>query len=466
MKKRVSKLLCCLLTVLFIFTGCTVIVSPEDTTAVSESTTRRQEETTDNNKVTISKEVSDLAQDTKEEVKSGNSVDTSEVVEGSSSSESKIEDEQAIEQDAKVEQEDISYDGTNSGKGLKLLGACTGLTYYNQGDRRWGYLPYTTTGSRSQTIKSSGCGPTSAAMVVSSSKGAILPSTMANLFVDNGYRTKNNGTAWSVWSFVADYFDFKEYYTTSSTNKMLNYLKTDKDKDGVADYFVVASCGSGLFTTGGHYIVLVADDSGTITVYDPYLYSGKFNTASRRAARVKVSGNSAYVTESKFKTYGNTKNYWIFSNDHKTSKKKSKKNTSNVSYTKYVSTSSQSLNVRTSPNGSIKTTIKKGTKVKVTKVSGGWSHISSPVKGWIASQYLSSTKVVTKKKVNYKTKVGQSYRLSSDTNLYQKGSLTGTVYHYKKLTQVKVVSHYSSTVDKVKVVKTGRVAYVKVNRLK
>ena len=55
--------------------------------------------------------------------------------------------------------------------------------------------------------------------------------------------------------------------------------------------------------------------SGTITVYDPYLYSGKFDTASRRAAGVVVSGNSAYVTETAFKQYANYRNFWIFSND-------------------------------------------------------------------------------------------------------------------------------------------------------
>ena len=55
----------------------------------------------------------------------------------------------------------------------------------------------------------------------------------------------------------------------------MNYLKTDEDDDGNADYYIIASCGSGLFTTGGHYIVLVANNDGTITVYDPYLYSRK-----------------------------------------------------------------------------------------------------------------------------------------------------------------------------------------------
>lgn len=85
-------------------------------------------------------------------------------------------------------------------------------------------------------------GPTAAAMVVSSSKGAILPTTMANLAVDNGYRTAGNGTAWSYFSFVADYFDFDAYYTTSNFDTAMNYLKTDNDNDGNADYYVIVSC--------------------------------------------------------------------------------------------------------------------------------------------------------------------------------------------------------------------------------
>lgn len=127
-------------------------------------------------------------------------------------------------------------------------------------------------------------GPTSAAMVVSSSKGAILPTTMASLFVSNGYRTANNGTAWSAYSFVADYFDFDEYYTTSNFDTAMSYL-TQKDENGNSKYYIIASCGSGLFTTGGHYIVLVADNDGTITVYDPYLYSRKIYNCIKKKCK-------------------------------------------------------------------------------------------------------------------------------------------------------------------------------------
>ena len=272
-------------------------------------------------------------------------------------------------------------------------------------------------------------GPTSAAIVVSSSKGAILPTTMAQLSVDNGYRTANNGTAWAYYSFVADYFDFEEYHTTSNFNTAMKYLETDEDNDGISDYFIIASCGSGLFTTGGHYIVLVGNEDNTIKVYDPYLYSEKFNTASRRKANVKVSGNSVYVSESSFKKYANYKNFWVFSNDEgkgNTATTSSNNTSSNKSYTRYVSTESKNLNVRKSAsiNSSIVGSLAKGTKVTVTATNGNWSKIKSP-SGWVSTSYLSYKKPSTKNtnyKVKVTTKVGLNIRSGAGTSYRKLGA--------------------------------------------
>lgn len=473
MKKNLKRIICTLLSVLLIFgmlAGCSndVAVSVDETTTEQITQADVQEDLTTAEQVTISEEVEQLAEDTKEAVASEQDIATDELA-LVPDNEADIVDEGAIEPDAQVEQENISYDGTNTGNGLSLLGKCTGLTYYSQADSRWASKPYTVTNNKSQTMKSSACGPTSAAMVVSSSKGAILPTTMAQLFVDNGYRTKNNGTAWACWPFIADYFDFDEYYTTTSFSTMSGYLKTDKDKDGIADYFVVASVGNGLFTTGGHYIVLVADNGGTITVYDPYLYNGKFNTASRRAAGVTVSGNSAFVSESSFKTYSNAKQYWVFSNDNEakpTSNSNNKKPAAtSVSYTRYVATQSQNLNVRSGPGKNYKVvrSLKKGSKVDVIATSGSWSQIGN--NEWVSTAYLSAAKVTDSNNstVKYKTTVGKYYRLKSATTLYSKGNLTGTKYSYKAKTQIEVISHYTDNVDYVYVVKTGRYAYCPVS---
>lgn len=225
------------------------------------------------NDVIVSEQTEELVIQTKEALNSSGDISTTEIIEGSEDEEQELEEEKN-EKDAQIEQENISYNGDNSGTGLSLLSKYPGLTYYSQADSRWANVMYSSTGDTSQTMKSSACGPTSAAMVVSSSKGAILPTTMAQLAVDNGYRTANSGTAWSYFSFVADYFDFKEYYSTGNFDKAMGYL-SKKNSDGSSKYYIIASCGVGLFTSGGHYIVLVADNNETITIHDPYLYSRK-----------------------------------------------------------------------------------------------------------------------------------------------------------------------------------------------
>lgn len=459
----------CLVLIIPFGVGCSAEKEDPVTTETTTEATTMVEPTEE---VTISAETKELVSDTIEDIENGEDIATNEVIESSAEEEATVFDEGAVEPDAQVEQENIAYEGSNSGDGLDLLGAYQGLTYYNQADSRWANKLYTSTGNRTQTMASSACGPTAAAMVVSSSKGAILPTTMAQLFVDNGYRTANNGTAWAAFPFVADYFGFEEYYTTTSFSTMTRYLERDKNNDGVADYFVIASCNSGLWTTGGHYIVLVGDNDNTITVYDPYLYSGKFNTASRRPANVVVSGNSAFVTESNFLRYSNAVQYWIFSNDHSSSTGSSSSSSNSnvgttVNYTRYVATQSAPLNVRYGPgtNYRIVGSLSKGTKVTIVATSGKWSRIGT--NRWVSSEYLSATRVNSSTSSNsnssYKTKVGNTYKLKSNTTLYSRSNLSGTKYSYKANTTIRVLSHVSTTVDYIYVVYTGRYAYCLIN---
>ena len=364
--------------------------------------------------IVVSEETQSEVADTKNAVENGGKVETKEIAKSTIKEEEEVTDEGAdessLEADGLVEQENISYNGDNAGKGLKLLGKWQGLTYYSQADSRWASKLYTSTNNNSQTMKSSACGPTSGAMVVSSAKGAILPTTLARLSVDNGYRTANSGTAWAFFPFIADYFGFKEYHKTSDFNKAMTYL-SQKNAVGSSKYYIICSCGSGLFTTGGHYIVLASLDGNTIQVMDPYLYNGKFNTASRRNANVKVKGTSAYVSKENFKKYANANSFWIFSNDKGNEQKKS--------------TDSQ---------------VKKTTTKKTT-----------------------STK---KAKSKIKNTVGKKKTLKKNCYLYKKKKLSGTKYTYLKNTRVKVLKNISTKIDYVKVIATGRKAYIKKSNYK
>lgn len=142
----------------------------------------------------------------------------------------------------------ISYDGDRAKTWNIELGEYNGLTYYSQIDTRWKNNLYTSVGNSSQTIGSSGCGPTCASIVVSSIKGTITPDLMSKVFVEQNFRSANNGTYWSAYRAVADEFNIG-YTETSDIQKALELLRNKN--------YVIVSCGNGLFTTGGHYIVIV-----------------------------------------------------------------------------------------------------------------------------------------------------------------------------------------------------------------
>lgn len=54
--------------------------------------------------------------------------------------------------------------------------------YYNQADNRWASHLYTSPTHPQANLKTSGCGPTSAAMIVTNMVKRILPNEMADIF--------------------------------------------------------------------------------------------------------------------------------------------------------------------------------------------------------------------------------------------------------------------------------------------
>lgn len=303
---------------------------------------------------------------------------------------------------------------------------------------------YSSIGDSSQTIGTSGCGPTSAAMIVTATRGAITPDQMGDLFVQYGYRSASNGTYWSAFRAVADEFNIG-YTETSDIQRALQLLQNNN--------YVVVSVGNGLFTTGGHFIVLTELNGDTITVLDPYLYSGKFDTSTRRG-KVTVDGNKVYVSVSNFINYANAKGFFCYEHDGSATE-----NTGNVttsSYTRYVKTSTGvGVNVRSGAGtGYTKVgALTDGTSVTVYDTSGNWSRIGT--NRWVCSDYLVSTYASS----STSNTVGQT-RKTKACYLYSNSNLTGTRYSYKANTTVTILSNASANVDKVRVNVTGRVAYI------
>ncbi len=444
---------------------------------------------------------------------------STEIKEQTEEQEKEVSREQEVESESFELQGEIAYEGDRARTWNVELGDYKGLTYYSQMDSRWSGKMYSSVENRSQTIGTSGCGPTSAAMVVTACKGAITPDKMSDLFVRYGYRSANNGTYFSAFRAVADEFDIG-YQETFRLDDAVNLLRNN--------HYIVVSCANGLFTTGGHFIVLTGINENTISVYDPYLYAGKFEISTRRG-KARVNGNMVYVTVDNFRNYANYQKFFAYQHDGNVTVNNTQTVTT-ANYTRYV-TAKIGLNIRRSPNGTIIGSYRYGTAVTVLETSGDWSRTDL---GWISSGYLGGytntvstqpqhTVGITKKlgratvlysnsnltgiKYNYKanttitilqnvsanvdrvrinatgrvayinnsnytnvgisqsksTPIGQYKRLKARTTLYGNSNLTGTRYSYLPLTQVKVVRHVSSNVDYVYVVKTGRYAYVNSN---
>ena len=359
---------------------------------------------------------------------------------------------QETESEGFEEQGIVAYEGSEKAPNVQL-GEYAGLTYYSQLDNRWRYNMYSSVGDSSQTIGTSGCGPTSAAMVVSSIKGNITPDQMANLYVNYGYRSANQGTYWSAFKWTADVFD-------------IGYSECYKLDDAVAklkdNHYIIASCNQGLFTYGGHFIVLTGVEGDYIKVYDPYLYNGKFDVASRRG-KATVSGNTVYVSIENFRAYANYQKFFCFKNDRTDIKENTTTTvvtdnaTSNVNTVNYQVriTANGGLNIRTGASTSYSRVggYAKGSIVTILAESNGFGKTNL---GWISLAYTSRD-IST---LNTVQTVGQTKKLTRDSILYSNSNLTGYKYNYKANTTITILQNISSNVDKIRVNMTGRVAYI------
>lgn len=373
---------------------------------------------------------------------------TTEIQEKTEEQEKEISKEQEVEDEGFELQGNIAYEGDKARSWNIELGNYKGLTYYSQIDSRWSNKMYSSINNRTQTIGTSGCGPTSASMIVTACKGTITPDKMADLFVKYGYRSSDQGTYWSAFRAVADEFNIG-YTEISDIQKALQLLRSN--------HYIVASVGNGLFTTGGHFIVLTKLEGNTIQVYDPYLYAGKFETSTRRG-KATVRGNTVYVTVENFKRYANAKMFFCYVHDEEIPVNNSKPIVT-ANYTRYVN-AKIGLNIRSNPNGSIIGSYKYGTVVIVYETNGTWSRTD---KGWVSSEYLATKVAQINRPTETKNTVGITKKLSGDSILYANSNLTGIKYNYRANTTITILQNVSANIDKVRVNKTGRIAYINNN---
>ncbi len=355
------------------------------------------------------------------------------------------------------EQGEIAYNGSDKAP-VVTLGEYAGLTYYSQVDSRWKNTMYSNHNDYAQTIGSSGCGPTSAAMVVSSIKGTITPDTMARLYMEYGYRSYNSGTYWSAFRWTADVFNIK-YQETSNLNTVIDKLHDNN--------YVIASVGNGLFTYGGHFIVITGEENGFLKIYDPYLYQGKFETATRKG-KAELRGNTVYVSIENFRKYANSKGFFCFKNDRAEIKENNTTITSvsqNSSTIKQVDynikvTAKNGLRFRSGASTSYTRlgAYPNGTKVHINAESNNWGKTDD---GWICLDYTQKLSVATISisqkqyttgvykvncsKLNVRTGPGTQYKIKGYKTLTKSAQKQGGYVKGVRFTVKKVSGNWGQT---------------------
>ena len=132
-----------------------------------------------------------------------------------------------------------------------------------QDDSKWGSESYSIVGSRSQTIATSGCGPTSMAMVLNYYVDDSITPIQTSIFaLANNHRTRYDGTSWGYFEDMANEYDL-EFLQTASSVEALEWMNEKEDP------LVICSMGRGLWTSEGHYILLWNVDNNIAHINDP-----------------------------------------------------------------------------------------------------------------------------------------------------------------------------------------------------
>ena len=132
---------------------------------------------------------------------------------------------------------------------------------------------YSSHGDKTQTMKSSACGPTAMADIVATLIDPnVTPPVLADKSVGWGDRSYSSGTNWSFFKHIADEYRFGNYLKSSS----ISDLKKCLDTGG----YVVASMGKGYWSQSGHFICVWKYDNTYIYANDP---------ASSKRTKQKIS---------------------------------------------------------------------------------------------------------------------------------------------------------------------------------
>lgn len=151
---------------------------------------------------------------------------------------------------------------------------------YMQTDKRWKDKPYRVPGETS-TIGGSGCGPTSAAMLIETLTGqTYTPEDACAWALEHGYKALHQGTYYGyfVAQFKAFGIECRRLNTSNVYGKPTAPIHNEALKLLGEGWYLIACMGKGNWTKSGHYIVVWGREVDKLLINDP---------ASKKPERVR-----------------------------------------------------------------------------------------------------------------------------------------------------------------------------------
>lgn len=142
---------------------------------------------------------------------------------------------------------------------------------YLQTDLKWRYKPYAVKGE-SSTIGGSGCGPTAMAMVLATwADPKVTPETECAWALAHGYKSKGGGTFHSYFAAAAARYGLVSRQLNSASiygqggSAYHDIAKAAVDRGDL----VIACMGKGLWTSGGHFVLVWNITGNVVCINDP-----------------------------------------------------------------------------------------------------------------------------------------------------------------------------------------------------
>jgi len=145
-----------------------------------------------------------------------------------------------------------------------------GMTIYNQEDPRWASKPFGTTG---KTIKSSGCGPTSMATIITALTGKkVTPDQTTAYANEKNMYVAGSGASWRLGPVLAEHWGLK----SKSVSKSVAQINAELRKGAL---IIISGTGASPFTSSGHFITIRGvTDSGKWKIADSNGTTGQQNS--------------------------------------------------------------------------------------------------------------------------------------------------------------------------------------------